>query len=87
MMDVARVAITSGDDDPGMNAAIRAVGRFGIDAAGWRVFGFQQGCAGLIADNGVPLGVRKLLLSPRSRLIPKFRRLSYVRIHCLRSKF
>src|SRR5574341_1907177 len=44
-----RIAVlTSGGDAPGMNAAIRAVVRTGIDR-GWEVFGVRDGFAGLIA--------------------------------------
>jgi 6-phosphofructokinase 1 len=49
--------LTSGGDAPGMNAAIRAVVRTGIDK-GWDVFGVRHGYVGLIADNVVPLGAR-----------------------------
>ena len=53
-----RIAVlTSGGDAPGMNAAIRAIVRTGIDK-GWEVLGVRQGYAGLIADNMVPLGPR-----------------------------
>jgi 6-phosphofructokinase 1 len=53
-----RIAVlTSGGDAPGMNAAIRAVVRTGIEK-GWEVFGVRHGYAGLIADNLVPLGAR-----------------------------
>ena len=53
-----RIAVlTSGGDAPGMNAAIRAVVRTGIDK-GWAVFGFRNGYQGLINDNIVPLGAR-----------------------------
>ena len=53
-----RIAVlTSGGDAPGMNAAIRAVVRIGIEN-GWEVFGVRHGYAGLIADNLVPLGAR-----------------------------
>lgn len=44
-----RIAIlTSGGDAPGMNAAIRAVVRTGLDR-GWEVCGARHGYAGLIA--------------------------------------
>jgi 6-phosphofructokinase 1 len=46
--------LTSGGDAPGMNAAIRAVVRTGLDK-GWQVFGVQHGYAGLIAGNLRPL--------------------------------
>ena len=53
-----RIAVlTSGGDAPGMNAAIRAVVRTGIDK-GWEVFGVRHGYSGLIADNVTPLGAR-----------------------------
>jgi 6-phosphofructokinase 1 len=49
--------LTSGGDASGMNAAIRAVTRSGIDR-GWEVIGVRQGYAGLIAGNFVPLQAR-----------------------------
>ena len=49
--------LTSGGDAPGMNAAIRAVVRTGLDK-GWEVFGIRHGYAGLIAGNVVSLGAR-----------------------------
>jgi 6-phosphofructokinase 1 len=53
-----RIAVlTSGGDAPGMNAAIRAVVRTGVDK-GWEVHGIRHGYAGLIADNFVSLGAR-----------------------------
>nr|MBC7244684.1 6-phosphofructokinase [Chloroflexota bacterium] len=53
-----RIAVlTSGGDAPGMNAAVRAVVRTGLDK-GWEVFGVRQGYAGLIAGNFVPLKAR-----------------------------
>jgi len=53
-----RVAVvTSGGDAPGMNAAIRAVVRTGLDK-GWEVFGIRHGYIGLITNNMVPLGAR-----------------------------
>jgi 6-phosphofructokinase 1 len=42
--------LTSGGDAPGMNAAIRAVVRTGLEQ-GWKVLGIHQGYAGLIAGN------------------------------------
>jgi len=46
-----RIAVlTSGGDAPGMNAAIRAVVRTGIDK-GWEVYGVRHGYAGLISGN------------------------------------
>lgn len=49
--------LTSGGDAPGMNAAIRAVVRTGIDK-GWEMFGVNHGYAGLISGNIRPMGVR-----------------------------
>jgi 6-phosphofructokinase 1 len=53
-----RIAVlTSGGDAPGMNAAIRAVVRTGLEKA-WDVFGVEHGFAGLIAGNFRRLGAR-----------------------------
>ena len=53
-----RIAVlTSGGDAPGMNAAIRAVVRTGIDK-NWQVFGVRHGYVGLVYDNIQPLGAR-----------------------------
>jgi 6-phosphofructokinase 1 len=53
-----RIAVlTSGGDAPGMNAAIRAVVRTGIDR-GWEVLGIRHGYSGLIAGDMVELGLR-----------------------------
>jgi 6-phosphofructokinase 1 len=53
-----RIAVlTSGGDAPGMNAAIRAVVRAGIDQ-GWEVHGVRGGYRGLIAGDFVPLRAR-----------------------------
>lgn len=53
-----RIAVlTSGGDAPGMNAAIRAVVRTGIEE-GWEVLGIRRGYAGLISGDAVPLGAR-----------------------------
>ncbi|MBN1367142.1 MAG: 6-phosphofructokinase [Dehalococcoidales bacterium] len=49
--------LTSGGDAPGMNAAIRAVVRTGIDK-GWQVCGVNNGYHGLLNDNIIPLGAR-----------------------------
>lgn len=49
--------MTSGGDAPGMNAAIRAVVRCGLDA-GWEVYGILHGYTGLCNDNIIPLGAR-----------------------------
>ena len=53
-----RIAVlTSGGDAPGMNAAVRAVVRTGIDKS-WKTFGVRHGYAGLLEDNFVQLGLR-----------------------------
>ena len=53
-----RIAVlTSGGDAPGMNAAIRAVVRAGIDE-GLQVFGVRRGFSGLIAGNFTNLEAR-----------------------------
>ena len=49
--------LTSGGDAAGMNAAVRAVVRTGLDN-GWEVFGIRRGYGGLIAGNFVSLGAR-----------------------------
>jgi 6-phosphofructokinase 1 len=53
-----RVAVlTTGGDAPGINAAIRAAVRAGIDK-GWELFGVRHGYAGLIRNDFVRLGLR-----------------------------
>ncbi|MBS3907430.1 MAG: 6-phosphofructokinase [Syntrophaceae bacterium] len=53
-----RIAVlTSGGDAPGMNAAIRAVVRTGIEK-GWEVYGIERGYAGLITGSAKSLGLR-----------------------------
>src|SRR5512141_1980037 len=53
-----RIAVlTSGGDAPGMNAAIRAVVRTGIEN-GLEMYGVYHGYAGLISGNIRPLGAR-----------------------------
>jgi len=53
-----RIAVlTSGGDAPGMNAAIRALVRTGLDK-GWDVFGVRHGYVGLCNDNISVLGAR-----------------------------
>ncbi len=53
-----RIAVlTSGGDAPGMNAAIRAVVRSGVQN-GWEVYGIKGGYEGLINGIFTPLGTR-----------------------------
>ncbi len=49
--------LTSGGDAPGMNAAIRAVVRTGIDK-GFEMYGVRHGYAGLLDASFIPLGAR-----------------------------
>ena len=57
-MIMKRIAVlTSGGDAPGMNAAIRAVVRTGLEY-GWEVFGVRSGYSGLIVGNFMALGAR-----------------------------
>ncbi|HSN14206.1 MAG TPA: 6-phosphofructokinase [Anaeromyxobacteraceae bacterium] len=57
-MPTKRVAVlTSGGDAPGMNAAIRAVVRTGLDK-GWEMVGVRRGYAGLLDADLKPLGAR-----------------------------
>lgn len=55
-----RIAVlTSGGDAPGMNASIRAVVRYGINA-GLEVYGIERGYAGLLDNVFVPLNMRSV---------------------------
>jgi len=49
--------LTSGGDAPGMNAAIRAVTRTGLDH-GWQIMGIRHGYRGLLNGNIIPVGTR-----------------------------
>ena len=51
--------LTSGGDAPGMNAAIRAVVRYGI-GMGMEVMGVERGLQGLIDDLFVPMNMRSV---------------------------
>lgn len=58
MAALQKVAVlTSGGDAPGMNAAIRAVVRTGIDK-GWEMFGVRAGYQGLLAGDWSALAPR-----------------------------
>ena len=55
-----RIAIlTSGGDAPGMNAAIRAATRAGIQQ-GWKILGVREGFRGLIKGDFIKLGARSV---------------------------
>jgi 6-phosphofructokinase 1 len=47
--------LTAGGDSPGLNAAIRAVGKAALGTQGWEVVGFRDGFAGLIEDRWTTL--------------------------------
>jgi len=56
--EVRRIAaLTSGGDAPGMNAAVRAIVRVGLNQ-GCEVSGVRHGYTGLMAGELVPLGAR-----------------------------
>jgi 6-phosphofructokinase 1 len=53
-----RIAVlTSGGDAPGMNAAIRAVVRTGVEH-GWEIYGVEHGYRGLVDGDMQPMGRR-----------------------------
>lgn len=57
-MKIRRVAVlTSGGDAPGMNAAIRAAVRTGLEK-GWEMIGIRHGYEGMIRGDVVQLGAR-----------------------------
>ncbi|OHE88860.1 MAG: 6-phosphofructokinase [Verrucomicrobia bacterium RIFCSPLOWO2_12_FULL_64_8] len=47
--------LTAGGDSPGLNAAIRSVGKAAIGEYGWEVIGFRDGFLGLAEDRWVRL--------------------------------
>lgn len=51
--------LTSGGDAPGMNAAIRAVVRYGL-SMGMEVYGIERGYAGLIENIFLPMNMRSV---------------------------
>ncbi|HEY5474798.1 MAG TPA: ATP-dependent 6-phosphofructokinase [Candidatus Limnocylindrales bacterium] len=50
--------LTAGGDSPGLNAAIRGIGKAAIDHYGMEVIGFRDGFRGLAEDRSVPLESR-----------------------------
>lgn len=52
--------LTSGGDSPGLNAAIRGVGKAAQNVHGWSVIGFENGFRGLMENRTVPLDSRAL---------------------------
>jgi len=56
MKKTKRIGIlTAGGDSPGLNAAIRAVGKAAVGVYGWELIGFRDGFLGLIEDRTVVL--------------------------------
>ncbi|MDA2978963.1 MAG: ATP-dependent 6-phosphofructokinase [Actinomycetota bacterium] len=47
--------LTAGGDSPGLNAAIRAIGKSAIRRYGWNVLGFQDGFRGLMQNRFIRL--------------------------------
>ena len=52
--------LTSGGDCPGLNAAIRGVGKAGLDYFGMEVVGFRDGFRGLAQDQTKPIDEKSL---------------------------
>ncbi len=53
---IKRIGIlTAGGDSPGLNAAIRAVGKTAVGQYGWELIGFRDGFLGMIEDRWVNL--------------------------------
>lgn len=52
--------LTAGGDSPGLNAAIRAVGKVAIDKHGMRLIGFRDGFRGLMQNRIIWLGSEDL---------------------------
>ncbi|MHC4176095.1 MAG: 6-phosphofructokinase [Planctomycetota bacterium] len=52
--------LTSGGDCPGLNAAIRAIGKAGQDAYGMHLIGFLDGFRGLVQDRTMELDSKRL---------------------------
>lgn len=52
--------LTSGGDCPGLNAAIRAVGKAGLETHDFRTIGFRDGFRGLMQDRTLPLDRERL---------------------------
>ena len=52
--------LTAGGDSPGLNAAIRAVGKTGMNAHGMQIIGFRDGFRGLMENRIVRLDSNEL---------------------------
>ena len=58
---IKRIGIlTAGGDSPGLNAAIRAVGKAAIGKYGWELIGFRDGYLGLAQDRFTVMGKESL---------------------------
>lgn len=58
---IRRIGIlTAGGDSPGLNAAIRAVGKAAIGKYGWEIVGFRDGYLGLARNNCFQFGKKDL---------------------------
>jgi len=58
---IKRIGIlTAGGDSPGLNAAIRAVGKAAIGVYGWELIGFRDGYLGLAQDRYTVMGKENL---------------------------
>lgn len=52
--------LTAGGDSPGLNAAIRGVGKTGLGHYGMEIVGFRDGITGLVENRSMPLDGRAL---------------------------
>ncbi|MCA9909300.1 MAG: 6-phosphofructokinase, partial [Anaerolineae bacterium] len=52
--------LTAGGDSPGLNAAIRGVGKTGMNAYGMQIIGFRDGFRGLMENRTVALNAAAL---------------------------
>lgn len=52
--------LTAGGDTPGLNAAIRAIGKSAISHYNWQIIGFKEGFRGLVQNRFERLGQDKL---------------------------
>ena len=61
MTTIKRIGIlTGGGDCPGLNAAIRGIGKSAIFQHGWEVIGIRDGYKGLVENRVTPLGIDEL---------------------------
>ena len=61
MTRATRVGIlTAGGDSPGLNAAIRAIGKAAIGHYGMELIGFRDGFRGLVEDRSVRFGLNRM---------------------------